>query len=270
MNDKKQTLSLKVEQWSGEVNAILSSITTTAASWLAPLPEAAMTTRSIVSIFGLPDVWAALVAGSIELVGVSVNAHYLSVVEFNANLEAYKEKHKAKTHRVPLEDEEAARKAVNRYYIITGLIVGLTAIYEVVFQSAPVITLLAIAFPFASAIGTKTMNRRASLHRKMVSMDTPKEPTKKPVVASGQPVDEDDAPLVQMEKLKPPKVKPQTAKKPITVSQWREVASTMNGDRPQTVEALNQWLSKNGYETKPVTTARRWLAMAQAPQGAKE
>jgi hypothetical protein len=165
-----KTPSLTVQHWAGEANAIASSIATTLSSWLSPVPEAVMTARAIGEIFELPMVWAGMVAASIELVGVSVNAHYLEAVDFNEEQERIKEQYGRKTYRHALEDAGSAKGFVVTFYVVTGLIVAGAAVNEAIIERNP-LNLLAILFPVASAIGTITMNRRAALHRKLALIE---------------------------------------------------------------------------------------------------
>lgn len=158
-------VSERSEYWAGEFNAVLQSWSTMLSGWLAPIPEAAMTAGAIHQVFGLSNLLSVLVAGSIELVGISVNAHYLDAVAFNDAEEQYRARTVRKTYRVPLEDVKQAGRAVNGFYWTTGAIVALSAIYQAVTERE-LLKLLAILFPIASAIGTKAMNRRAALHRK--------------------------------------------------------------------------------------------------------
>ncbi len=161
-----KTPSLVVEYWTGEINSILSSVATAFSGWLAPIPEAAMTSQAIIKIFELSPTLAVLVAASIELVGVSVNAHYLDIVAYNATEETEKERRGRKTHVNGLENVASARNSVIAFYCVTGLIVTCAAVFEVVVGGAPLIKLLAVLFPVASASGTLTMNKRAAFHRK--------------------------------------------------------------------------------------------------------
>ena len=130
-----------------------------------------MTASAVGDIFKLPPVVGAIVAASIEVVGFNINQHYLDAREFNDWLDRYEARNGAKTYKDTPENLTAARKAVWQYYAVTGSIIALTAIYRVVFDGADVITLLAVLFPVASALGTVTMNRRAALHRKRLRVD---------------------------------------------------------------------------------------------------
>jgi len=63
-----------------------------------------------------------------------------------------------------------------------------------------------------------------------------------------------DAPLAQ---VAPPVAQP-AAPVDITLAEFRAICATLNGHRPSSGEAVNQWLANNGYVAKPSTTARRW------------
>jgi hypothetical protein len=128
-----------------------------------------MTASAIARIFELPAIWSALVAGAIELVGVSVNSYYLEAAEFNADLERHRERYDAKTYKARPENVRAAQGFVVAFYVVTGGIVAGAAIYEALTETMW-LKLLAVLFPVASALGTITMNRRAALHRKRASL----------------------------------------------------------------------------------------------------
>ncbi|MBN1815346.1 MAG: hypothetical protein JXA14_26175 [Anaerolineae bacterium] len=162
-------LSLKVEYYTAEVGASLASVLSWLASWFAPVPEAVMTARAIGVIFEIGPLLSAIVAASIELVGMEINAHYMDVRGYNADLLAHQERYNARHTRLPLENAKAAGVAVWVFYAITSIIVIVTAIYEAA-QSGEWLKLLAAAFPLVSALGTYTMNRRAAFHRRRVEI----------------------------------------------------------------------------------------------------
>ncbi len=56
-----------------------------------------------------------------------------------------------------------------------------------------------------------------------------------------------------------PQPAPVVTPKTITVREWRKLAAKMETNKPKTAEELNQWLTDNHYEPKPLTTARRWV-----------
>jgi hypothetical protein len=254
MSDKAnpRKLSLIVNDYTGEVNAIAASVLSMAAAWLAPLPEATMTARAIAQVFNLSMLWSAVVAASIELVGIRINAYYLDAVEFNASESAYNTQHGRKTDRVALEDTRGAVWMVYGFYGVTFLIVMFTAIYNAVTTNDP-LKLLAILFPVMSSFGTISANRAASLHRKVAELAQPN----KPLDVSGPPVDTIIKPVDTIGQKDMPL-------KSIDLNQWRALVASMNGNRPKTSTELNQWLATNGYEQKPVTTARRWADMKGA------
>lgn len=51
--------------------------------------------------------------------------------------------------------------------------------------------------------------------------------------------------------------------KTIELSEYRSLIAGLNGGTPRTAEAVNQWLAVNGYEQKPVSTARRWAKVGE-------
>jgi len=81
------------------------------------------------------------------------------------------------------------------------------------------------------------------------------ETSEQPKATSEQSKATIEKPVVHTE----PKTKPMAQPMEISLNQWRSLVSGMNGDRPTDAEGVNQWLSDNGYEQKPVSTARRWV-----------
>ena len=204
--------SLVVRHWTGEFNAILSDAASALSGWLTPLPEAAVTSNALTQIADIPNWLAFVVAASIEVTGISINAHYLDALEFNEAQELEMARTGRKTYKYIPENAQAARNAVVWYYGLTGFLVAATALYEVAVESAPLIKLLVIPFPVISAIGTITSNRRAAFHRKQASIaaETEAQSTakrKSKPVADGNDTETEDAPLLRNPK---PEIAPET------------------------------------------------------------
>lgn len=199
----KRNLSLEVAYWTGEINAMVSSVATALTGWLTPLPEAVVTSNALTKIADIPGWLALVVAASIEVTGISVNAHYLDALEFNEAQALDMARTGRKTHKYAPEDVQATRIAVFAYYGLTGFLVAATAIYEVAVEKQPPIKLLAIPLPVISAVGTITMNRRAAFHRKQARIAAANaaqngtQPTPQPKSEPQAEDDADDAPLLR-------------------------------------------------------------------------
>ena len=82
------------------------------------------------------------------------------------------------------------------------------------------------------------------------------------VETTGQPVATSEQEVVSIGRRMDTTGKPPEAPKTIDAPLWRSLVEKMDGDAPLDATGVNQWLEVNGYETKPVTTARRWAAVA--------
>lgn len=256
----KKTLSLVVNHWVGEFNSAFASIASALSAWLAPVPEAAMTAIAIGKIFELKPLFSIFIAASIELVGVSVNEYFQDATAFNENEKIHKEKRGAKNYRHPLENVRSAKVFVWAFYIVTGIIVAVTAAYEVFYEEKLPIKLLAALFPVASAIGTITMNRRAALHRKKVQIDS----------AAKQIVRNEP----KKERLRTESVK----KGRMSAQDWREFVRNPDGSvdlvrkfktEPRGIHAgiVNEIMDRAGFARLPVSTARDRAKMARIELG---
>lgn len=260
---KHSKMSLAVEHWTAEIGTSLASILSWLASWFAPVPEAVMTARAIATIFDLSPALSGIVAISLELVGMQVNAYWLDSLDFNEKLETHRERYNAKTYRYPKENTKAACAFVWAFYGITTMIVVATAIYQYD-VSGEWITLLACAFPLASAIGTVTMNKRAAFHRRRLAIDAVYETDRTQpatVSVSAEPAQVDAKPARPV------------AVRRMTCAEWRGICANPNGNRAEIervaaargaarAETVNAVLKAHGCKELPATTARDWWKIA--------
>jgi hypothetical protein len=111
-------------------------------------------------------------------------------------------------------------------------------------------------------------NALAALHGDRIMPVVSSEPkvvSSEPQVVSSEPQVVSSEPKVVSSEPKvvssEPKVVSNGHPMAITIDQWRAIASGLNGDRPTTGPAVNQWLSAHGYERKPLSTANRWARL---------
>ena len=264
--------SAKIERAAAEIGASVASVASWIASWLAPVPEAVMTARAIQTVFVLPYGLALAVAASIEVVGVSINAHYQDVRARNAELLALQERHGARSTRYPLENERGALAAVVAFYGVTAAIVWATAVFEAVTLARP-LTLLACLFPVVSALGTVTMNARAAFHRRKLTQDGAGLARRS---ADWREAGADGAQPAQVAKTGAPVARDRRkggAVRRFTGAEWRQYCAGLNGNGAGLARELAQaenkavvlaaWLHQNKIEPPAAeATRRRWADVA--------
>jgi len=150
-----------VENSMGTVEAILVAVVGRVACWLAPLPSAVLVANAASGLFELSGLWAAVIAGVLELVGLVTSNLWLNALEWN----------RTKRANDPPANETLARSLMAAYFITTFLLLLAVEVPRMIAEQ-DIGGLTALLFPVISIVGILALNERMlQWHRKKAVID---------------------------------------------------------------------------------------------------
>jgi len=150
-----------VENSMGTVEAILVAVVGRVACWLAPLPSAVLVANAASGLFELAGLWAAVIAGVLELVGLVTSNLWLNALEWN----------RTKRANDPPANETLARSLMAAYFITTFLLLLAVEVPRMIAEQ-DIGGLTALLFPVISIVGILALNERMlQWHRKKAVID---------------------------------------------------------------------------------------------------
>jgi len=150
-----------VENSMGTIEAILVAVVGRVACWLAPLPSAVLVANAASGLFELSGMWATVIAGVLELVGLVTSNLWLNALEWN----------RTKRTNDPPANETLARSLMAAYFITTFLLLLAVEVPRMIAER-DIGGLTALLFPVISIVGILALNERMlQWHRKKAVID---------------------------------------------------------------------------------------------------
>ena len=151
------------ESFMAALEIVITAVVGRLATWVAPLPSAVLVGRAVGQIFDLAGAWPAVMAGTVELIGLVTANLWLTAKEWNAN----------KRKSDPSANERLALGLLLFYFVITLAILAVIEIpkvWDVI--PAEVASLTALLFPGLSAVAVMALNERMAQAKRQAALDS--------------------------------------------------------------------------------------------------